>query len=193
MDPEKRGKRIVLTGDVPSPVNPPTGCRFHPRCPKAMPECQVMVPPAYDMGEGHFVRCLLYDPKIAGLHAPPNPELISTGDLAPGVRELQKRKGGSGPPKPRGEEKAGPLASKLPSKEEMDAAVAKVFGEAPQEAPPETEFPLDGPPTSESPTPIVLHPPEIPGEPKKRSLLDDHEEPPPGPGEEPPTKLPDWL
>ncbi len=191
-DPALRKQRIILTGDVPSPVNPPAGCRFHPRCPSAMPECSVMVPPSFDMGGGHTVRCLLFDPKVAGMHKAPNADMISTGQLAPGVAQLQNKKATE-------VRKPGPLEQKLPPKDVMDEAVRKVFGEEPPAAKPAGlgalvhEFPLDGPPTSETPTPVFLHPPDVPGEPKKRTLLDDDfEEPPPGPGEEPPTKPQDW-
>jgi len=56
MEPSKTRKRIVLEGDVPSPINPPAGCRFHPRCPRAMKICSVEPPRQLDL-DGHLVRC----------------------------------------------------------------------------------------------------------------------------------------
>jgi oligopeptide transport system ATP-binding protein len=54
---EKRRKRIVLTGDIPSPVNPPSGCRFHTRCPVAFDRCKTEEPPLKDYGSGHLAAC----------------------------------------------------------------------------------------------------------------------------------------
>ena len=54
---EKRRKRIVLTGDIPSPVNPPPGCRFHTRCPLAFDRCKTEVPPLREYAPGHFAAC----------------------------------------------------------------------------------------------------------------------------------------
>jgi oligopeptide/dipeptide ABC transporter ATP-binding protein len=54
--PEKRRRRFVLQGDVPSPINPPSGCRFHPRCPLAMDVCRRDVPRELNVA-GHIVRC----------------------------------------------------------------------------------------------------------------------------------------
>ncbi|MBC8352563.1 MAG: dipeptide ABC transporter ATP-binding protein [Planctomycetes bacterium] len=56
MDPKTKKDRIVLEGDVPSPINPPTGCRFHPRCPLATDVCRTVSPKPLDM-DGHIVRC----------------------------------------------------------------------------------------------------------------------------------------
>jgi oligopeptide/dipeptide ABC transporter ATP-binding protein len=56
-DPTRRKERAPLTGEVPSPVNPPLGCRFHPRCPLAMDICKKVEPQLLDAGNGHFVAC----------------------------------------------------------------------------------------------------------------------------------------
>ena len=57
---ERRRERIILTGDVPSPINPPSGCHFHTRCPYVMPVCKEIDPIFSDQGGGHFVACHLY-------------------------------------------------------------------------------------------------------------------------------------
>jgi oligopeptide/dipeptide ABC transporter ATP-binding protein len=58
-DPDHVTKRIVLKGEVPSPVKPPTGCRFHPRCAYAMPQCDKIEPELVDVGNEHLVACHL--------------------------------------------------------------------------------------------------------------------------------------
>ena len=58
--PDVRREEIVLTGEVPSPINPPSGCRFHPRCPFVMDKCSVEIPEFKDVGDGHKVSCHLY-------------------------------------------------------------------------------------------------------------------------------------
>jgi oligopeptide/dipeptide ABC transporter ATP-binding protein len=54
---EARKKRIILTGDIPSPVNPPSGCRFHTRCPVAFERCKIEIPPLAEYGTGHRAAC----------------------------------------------------------------------------------------------------------------------------------------
>ena len=56
-DPTLKRERIILKGDVPSPVNPPSGCRFHPRCPVVMDRCSLEEPQFIDIGKGHFAAC----------------------------------------------------------------------------------------------------------------------------------------
>ena len=63
-DPHYQKKRIILEGDIPSPVNPPNGCKFHTRCKQCMGACSRIVPELLDVGGGHYVACHLYDPKL---------------------------------------------------------------------------------------------------------------------------------
>jgi peptide/nickel transport system ATP-binding protein len=55
---EEKRERIIVRGEVPSPLNPPPGCHFHPRCLLALPECQQTVPVLRDVGGGHEVACI---------------------------------------------------------------------------------------------------------------------------------------
>jgi oligopeptide transport system ATP-binding protein len=56
-DPSIKKQRIILPGDVPSPINPPSGCRFHTRCLYAKADCKTVEPPLQDIGGGHYVAC----------------------------------------------------------------------------------------------------------------------------------------
>ncbi len=56
-DPTIRRERIILPGDVPSPLNPPTGCRFHPRCPVALAHCKAEEPPFREVSPDHWIAC----------------------------------------------------------------------------------------------------------------------------------------
>lgn len=62
-DPDVKMNRIILEGDIPSPANPPSGCKFHTRCKECMEICKNKAPEAKDMGNGHVVSCHLYDDK----------------------------------------------------------------------------------------------------------------------------------
>jgi oligopeptide/dipeptide ABC transporter ATP-binding protein len=59
-DPGKRLELTALEGEVPSPINPPSGCRFHTRCPHVMDKCKKEIPPMVDVGDSHMVACYLY-------------------------------------------------------------------------------------------------------------------------------------
>ena len=63
-DPETKIKRIVLQGDIPSPANPPKGCKFHTRCNECMSACKLVSPEFRDVANGHFVACHKYDKEI---------------------------------------------------------------------------------------------------------------------------------
>jgi oligopeptide/dipeptide ABC transporter ATP-binding protein len=56
-DPSIKKQRILLPGDVPSPINPPSGCRFHTRCLYAKADCKTAEPALEDIGGGHYVAC----------------------------------------------------------------------------------------------------------------------------------------
>ncbi len=79
-DPEKseEGQRsasplLAARGEPPSLINPPKGCRFHPRCPFAMPVCREQAPPRTELGNGHWTHCFLYQ-QTGKLHAPVIPQ-----------------------------------------------------------------------------------------------------------------------
>ena len=85
--PDIQREEIVLPGEVPSPINPPSGCRFHPRCPWVMDRCSVEEPVMRDVGGGHRVSCHLYSegqpvsangPTVA-MEPGPVPEATPTG------------------------------------------------------------------------------------------------------------------
>ncbi len=62
-DPERDRTRIVLSGDIPNPESPPSGCPFHPRCPKVLASCPDALPPLKDIGDAahpHLVACHLH-------------------------------------------------------------------------------------------------------------------------------------
>jgi oligopeptide/dipeptide ABC transporter ATP-binding protein len=71
-DPDRKRKRILLPGDVPSPINPPPGCSFHPRCFNALPVCSSVVPGLIEHTPGHFYAC----------HNPVSPNILEKGDLS---------------------------------------------------------------------------------------------------------------
>lgn len=60
-DPDVKLERIILEGSIPSPANPPSGCKFHTRCSECKEVCKTQIPQSKDVGNGHVVRCHLYD------------------------------------------------------------------------------------------------------------------------------------
>ncbi len=60
-DPTAKRERILLEGSIPSAHKPPTGCKFHTRCPKCMECCKIQAPERYEVDDGHYVYCHLYD------------------------------------------------------------------------------------------------------------------------------------
>jgi oligopeptide/dipeptide ABC transporter ATP-binding protein len=63
--PKLKRERIILQGEVPSPLNPPPGCHFHPRCPFAIERCSLEEPALTDIGSQHWAACFLVSPKVA--------------------------------------------------------------------------------------------------------------------------------
>jgi oligopeptide/dipeptide ABC transporter ATP-binding protein len=59
VDPDSKRQRIILPGDVPSPIHPPAGCPFHPRCPIVVDQCHNEIPPLKEISPGHFAACHL--------------------------------------------------------------------------------------------------------------------------------------
>jgi len=94
-DPESKTERIILKGDVPSPMNPPSGCRFHPRCPIAMEVCVAHKPKQLDL-EGHLVHCHAVEQEL-GL-AEPSPRLSDAEQESERAEQEPAETAGDGDP-----------------------------------------------------------------------------------------------
>jgi oligopeptide/dipeptide ABC transporter ATP-binding protein len=55
---EEKRERVLVTGEIPSPLNPPSGCPFHPRCKIAIPDCSKIIPPLREVETDHGVACI---------------------------------------------------------------------------------------------------------------------------------------
>ncbi len=87
-DPTRERQRIILSGDVPSPANPPTGCPFHPRCPHPRKDeaCTRLVPPLEEKEPGHFAACIKQTPTVVSW-----PEQQAAGGTQPPERIMPSR------------------------------------------------------------------------------------------------------
>ena len=81
-DPHFKTKRIILEGDIPSPVNPPKGCKFHTRCNQCMGVCEQVTPELRDVGGGHYVACHLYDTELNNESAELTQDALTTATTA---------------------------------------------------------------------------------------------------------------
>lgn len=97
-DPSKRQRDLPILGELPNAYAMPSGCRFHSRCPFAMPECATVQPRLFDLGDGHRAACLLHDAK----HANSAPEWVRHLDARPDSdnRSLAKDPKGSSTQRP---------------------------------------------------------------------------------------------
>jgi len=98
LTPGAKRERIVLDGQVPSPINPPSGCRFHPRCPVAMAQCKTESPRELNF-DGHFVRCHYVEQQIAAgapttvaMRVPAGASSSAASSSAPGSSAPQESK-----------------------------------------------------------------------------------------------------
>lgn len=89
-DPDIKKERIILQGDIPSPANPPKGCKFHTRCRECMEVCKTLAPKVKDMGNGHFVRCHLFDDGIEARKIVENDEKSTRERLADEAKSKEK-------------------------------------------------------------------------------------------------------
>jgi len=84
-DPSTRNRRQPMKGEPPSPIAPPSGCRFHPRCPSAMPICSQTAPPFLVTTDGHRVACHLYSQESTAVVAAGGMVASSTGTPGAGL------------------------------------------------------------------------------------------------------------
>ncbi|MFE9821635.1 ABC transporter ATP-binding protein [Streptomyces sp. NPDC005791] len=144
-DPRRRGaksERILLKGDVPSPISPPSGCRFHTRCWKATQVCKTTEPPLLQLKTGHQVAC----------HHPENGEDQAPGD-APLVADVITVKSVAEPVVAPEAEEAGAPAEAAPESPQEPAEPAEPTETAEAVAPEDTEEPAEPTETAEAVAP----------------------------------------
>jgi len=144
-DPRRRGaksERILLKGDVPSPISPPSGCRFHTRCWKATQVCKTTEPPLLQLKTGHQVAC----------HHPENGEDQAPGD-APLVADVITVKSVAEPVAAPEAEEAGAPAEAAPESPQEPAEPAEPTETAEAVAPEDTEEPAEPTETAEAVAP----------------------------------------
>ncbi len=94
-DPDAERRRIILAGDVPSPINPPSGCRFHTRCPYVMERCKIEEPQMREVKPGHVVACHLREPAATPHPNPPPQGRRERTGFFPSPLEGEGRAGGT--------------------------------------------------------------------------------------------------
>ena len=93
-NPRRKAKRVILEGDVPSPIHPPNGCKFHTRCPSCYEPCRTVPPKTIEAEPGHFVTCHLYDSEYSTSDSkvwqrlPRPPQLSAHAGLPPAVARV---------------------------------------------------------------------------------------------------------
>ena len=111
-NPRRKAHRVILKGDVPSPMNPPSGCRFHTRCPSCYEPCRTIQPTSVEVEPGHFVACHLYDPEHTTKDSStwkslPDLQWIAKGgapaNLPPAVQRVIEELTGTPPPETDGD------------------------------------------------------------------------------------------
>ncbi len=167
-DPKRRGtksERILLRGDVPSPIDPPSGCRFHTRCWKATEICKTKEPPLIPLATGHQVAC--HHPENAADQAPEDTTLLAAAKEAiEVVRVVPKAEEST--PEPPATKTAKPLAK--PTEASVESAETPAKSAAPLVKPVETpvepvETPAKSAETSAKPGEALAKSAEIPAGP----------------------------
>ena len=90
-DPDAKMNRIILNGDIPSPANPPKGCKFNTRCPKAMKICEFLQPKSLTPNPNHYVCCHLYDNEVLDNREQLEKDCIAQAELELEIAEQKEQ------------------------------------------------------------------------------------------------------